>query len=409
MRVQLTLSPARDEQGAVAIVVAILLTVLLVISAFAVDFGMAYSNKRQMQTAADAAAIAAASVYANESGACNDAFRTAHQVAADAAGRSTMDQNYTYRPIADADYSMTTSCPGGFLTVQWQIQGQSDAGLGGVIGVGEIGINRDATAQVRIPSQISSGVRPYMICSRDIPATIPSGIIKAGFPPTTPGPTGSCPSANSPGNWWSVDCPEDSGNDLANNTLNGCDDPVGIVPNQPAVGAFPNTALRNHLVNVGCAGPPDEDCLESNPGQINGDGIWDAWASLVNNQTEVFLPVFCAENRCNPGAVEINGGGNNVDYPVHRMTAITVCGYDWGTGGSGNRRGFSNTGECAGNTFQVKNKNGDTDAAGVPDGINTDYIIFRVHAIQTAGTVTPSDCKPGDPCDGGARQVLLIE
>ncbi len=408
MRIQLNRS-GRDDQGAVAVIVAILLTVLLVLSAFAVDFGMAYSNKRQLQTAADSSAIAAASVYANESGACTPAFLSTHAAAADTAGQAAMNDNYTYAPV-DA-YTFTPSCDSGFATVNWAIEATSDAGLGGVIGVGDIGINREATAQVRIPSMIASGVRPYMLCSNDVPSgSLPSPIVKVAFPATVPGPTGSCPSAATPGNWWSINCPESNNNgELAKKTLKGCDDPVGIVDGQPAVGPPPNTALRNHLINVGCAGDPDFDCLNADTGQINNNNLWDAWASLVNNEEEVFLPVFCGDTRCNPAAVEIDASGNNVDYPVHRMVAVTICGYDWGTGGSGNRRRISTTGECAGNTFQVKDGTGDTNAAGAPDGINTDYMLLRVHVIQTAGSVTPSNCKPGDPCDGGARQVLMIE
>lgn len=48
----------REEDGASAIVVAITLTLLIIIAAFAVDIGYAYSVRRQLQTAADAAALA---------------------------------------------------------------------------------------------------------------------------------------------------------------------------------------------------------------------------------------------------------------------------------------------------------------------------------------------------------------
>lgn len=52
---------ARDDRGVVLILAAITLVTLLVLSAFAIDVGGAYNARRQDQTAADAAALAAGS------------------------------------------------------------------------------------------------------------------------------------------------------------------------------------------------------------------------------------------------------------------------------------------------------------------------------------------------------------
>ena len=60
----------RDEQGAATIFVAILLVVLLGVTALAVDVGAAYAEKAQLQNGADAAALAIASDCAAE--ACGD-------------------------------------------------------------------------------------------------------------------------------------------------------------------------------------------------------------------------------------------------------------------------------------------------------------------------------------------------
>ncbi|MDF1542912.1 MAG: pilus assembly protein TadG-related protein [Anaerosomatales bacterium] len=49
---------AKGESGAVAIVVAVMLVVLLGLGAIVIDAGILYSHRRQMQTAADAAALA---------------------------------------------------------------------------------------------------------------------------------------------------------------------------------------------------------------------------------------------------------------------------------------------------------------------------------------------------------------
>jgi Flp pilus assembly protein TadG len=55
----------REDSGAVAVIVAILLFVLIALSAFAVDAGYLYTVKRQLQTAADAAALAGCRVLAD--------------------------------------------------------------------------------------------------------------------------------------------------------------------------------------------------------------------------------------------------------------------------------------------------------------------------------------------------------
>ena len=55
MRVLLS-QRGRDDSGAVAVLVSLLLVSLMALSAFTADLGVAYVNKRQLQTAADAAA-----------------------------------------------------------------------------------------------------------------------------------------------------------------------------------------------------------------------------------------------------------------------------------------------------------------------------------------------------------------
>lgn len=64
MRVQLIARDQDGEGGAIAIIVAILSTTLIVLAAFAVDFGNAYAVKRQLSVAADAAALDAARAVA---------------------------------------------------------------------------------------------------------------------------------------------------------------------------------------------------------------------------------------------------------------------------------------------------------------------------------------------------------
>ena len=65
MRVQL-----RDDDGAIAVIVALLLVVTVGIAAFTTDFGSAYVSKRQLQSAADAGSLAAAQELGKYSGTC---------------------------------------------------------------------------------------------------------------------------------------------------------------------------------------------------------------------------------------------------------------------------------------------------------------------------------------------------
>ena len=53
-------SGARDERGAVAVVMALLLTVFVIMVALVIDLGIARDTRRQSQNAADASALAAA-------------------------------------------------------------------------------------------------------------------------------------------------------------------------------------------------------------------------------------------------------------------------------------------------------------------------------------------------------------
>ena len=60
MTKQLFSSGLHDDDGAVAVIVAILAVVLFGMAAFAVDMGIAYASKRELSVTSDAAALAGA-------------------------------------------------------------------------------------------------------------------------------------------------------------------------------------------------------------------------------------------------------------------------------------------------------------------------------------------------------------
>ena len=77
----------RAEQGAIALMAAMLCVVLFAVAAIAVDLGMAYVSKRQLQTAADAGVLAATQVYKGQSDSCATLLTNSTLRAAGPAGR----------------------------------------------------------------------------------------------------------------------------------------------------------------------------------------------------------------------------------------------------------------------------------------------------------------------------------
>ncbi|GEM_PF-1187458 len=95
----------REEEGSVAVIVAICMAVLFGISAFAVDFGMLASARGNLQNAADAAALAAAKDLGAGGNSLNIGNRVTEYCAANGC-----DPN-------DSDYSVTWSTSGKTVTV----------------------------------------------------------------------------------------------------------------------------------------------------------------------------------------------------------------------------------------------------------------------------------------------------
>ena len=69
----------RDERGAVAVMVALLMVPLIAFAAIAIDVAAMWSERQQLQTAADAGALAIAQDCAR--GACGDPAETAESLA----------------------------------------------------------------------------------------------------------------------------------------------------------------------------------------------------------------------------------------------------------------------------------------------------------------------------------------
>ncbi len=133
----------RDERGAVAIIVGLLTIVLLGISAFTVDFGMAYSTKRQLSSASDAASLAADAIYKTEyKGLCtvpgNDpnnpvAANANVRADAEAAADSLFLQNDPKGATTDGTIT-NLSCNGTGVQVTYSATGTSSSPFGVLFG-----------------------------------------------------------------------------------------------------------------------------------------------------------------------------------------------------------------------------------------------------------------------------------
>jgi len=141
MRVQV--SRRRDERGAVAILVGLLSVLLLGISAFTVDLGMAYVTKRQLSSASDAAALAADMVYkSNYKGLCtvpgNDpsnpvAANAGVRAVAETAADDIFTQNFPSGSAADGSIT-NVACNGTGVQVTYAASGQSSSPFGPLLG-----------------------------------------------------------------------------------------------------------------------------------------------------------------------------------------------------------------------------------------------------------------------------------
>ena len=386
------LAHGQAERGAVAVVVALLMPVLVGIGAFAIDFGMSYASTRQLQAASDAASLAAATVFGDKPGTCATILANPAWTAEAASAASAIrTQN---RPgSTEATYTATCTAKGS-IEVKYRSAGFTPSLLGGIFGHGNAyDTSRPATALVSAPSQ-ATGVRPYAVCGSQLPSVLPSMVFQMTLPST--GNT-MCPGAASSGNWWSIDCPEAPSNSttyLGTATQNGCTDPISVVPNQaPRTGS----ALRTYL--QGSCPAISSSCLGANTGNLGGTPVLQAWNSLVSTHEKILLPVFCGVPPCDQSAV-INAGGNNAVYPVQALIGVVVCGYHFGGQDSAS---LNMTGECAGptnNPLMLTPGTGDN---------QDNYLLLKAVKIKLSGSSNESECALGSSCDLQQRQVYLTE
>jgi type II secretory pathway pseudopilin PulG len=278
-------SPARanDEQGAVVIIVAIVAVVLFGAAAYAIDSGNLWQARRNMVTASDASALAAAQGFAIGVDGCNDAptFLTQNRSDAqlDACSPSGTDTRHGYVTVR------------GYTTVPFS--------FAGIFGMVDQQVDAATTAEWGIPSS-AIGLRPIGLCETATPELKQWLNLPAG--PT--GPTAQ-PIKITLANSQPDPCKDASGNVAGNWGLVFGSDNATSDTVQWLLGGYPNE------VDVG------ED-INANPGAFSGS-VQGALAKLRDDKAWFPLPVFDS----------VSGGqGSNALYHVVAFVFVQLVDFD---------------------------------------------------------------------------------
>lgn len=385
----------KQDDGAVAVMVAILVVVLVGIAAFVTDFGMAYVNKTALQKAADAASLAAAGKAIDNLQAGETCSQFSARVAANTGGiRTTLET--AADSIATKNNSKSTrvgslgvacSSDNKRIEITYSNTGSTATFLGGIFGESTVSASRTATSDIFVATS-ATGLRPYAVCAGDIASMqLAAGTAIPWAKATFPNP--GCGSYN--GNWYTINCPGDttsSNAKTAEYTEFGCPTEIGII-DQTSV------AARNADIVDECtfAAPKPStprvptDCLVSNPGNIGGVAAG-KWAALIDQTIllPVFEPTWNDYATANVPSNKCKSGGSNGCYPVRALVAVHVCGYNWG----GNDRGVSTqtaSGQiCAGLNSQI-----------VRDGVSGsgNALWLSLVNLQVSGTSGPGSGSVG--------------
>ncbi len=401
----------RDERGVTAVIVGLVAVTMLGLSGFVADLGLAYANKRATQTAADAAALGAAGVFAGQP------YRTCAEMlsygnsAAQIEGTEKVAANDTSSAPGTLSGGISASCTGGDLVVRASVTASSPNFFGKILGYSaDYSLERSATANVEAATT-GPRLRPLALCAADLPANAAPGTpFRLYAPGNGLAPPGTCPIPPNSGNWWTLDCPGEHSDDadeargtagLEAQIRDGCADPITIVPEQQGkTGAALNLHLATQCLTIPSAAP--YYCLEGDPGQPDAGGIEDAWKDLIDRETTVPIPVFCTPSPGLCATSSVVGTGTNAIFPVHKMLSVQVCGYHFGRQPSRQYRAPTTMATCNNAATMLANIGSD----------NTDdvYLVMVARVLSVSIVTADSGCAIGDDrCDGGLRQVRLTE
>jgi len=314
MRIRLIVK--RGEDGAVAIMTALLAVSLIVVAAFTTDFGMAYAQRQALATGADSAALAVIQTeYTTQLNYLNRTCATALAqdnalLPGDPAKASTIalaqvNANAPFgTKIAGSDVVTTTlSCESGgtVLQVRVVVNRSMKPILGGVVGTSPMNLNREAKAALGVVNSVTD-LAPITVCINQSNAIIAQHMadVAAGHPDQAQlvlvdkvwGSGTSCDGGGGSGNWGWLDF----GNGVS------VPDLVSYIN-----GTKKTTVTLDASGSYWMNGTPGN---KGNAGPVNSamQGLMD---SIVN------LPVYSS----------VTGGGANTRYKVVGFLSVRLCGY----------------------------------------------------------------------------------
>jgi hypothetical protein len=305
--------PQGDETGAVAVVVAFSLTLIMVLAAFALDIGNAYAEGRQLSVAADADSLAAAAAVGSAmpldgvtlctQATLDSLTDSAGHVGAQAIGKAAADAMNTANNktgVSEPVNSVTVSCvkvnpsdtAANAIEVRVDNNRAVKTAIARIIGISTITPSSYAVARY-VRTKSVAGLRPWGVCQSTMNAAqaLPNTTFWTGINKDN----GPC-STTAAGNWGAIDF--DGGNnaagDLAAWTLSG----------YPGSIDFPST-------------------LPGDPGVSNSNALKAAFTQLVGKVVPfpIVTGFTCGGGNCN---------GNNAQLAAVGMGMIRVCGIDYG-------------------------------------------------------------------------------
>lgn len=395
-----------NDSGAVAVIVALLSLVLFGLAAFAVDFGMAYNSKRNLQKGADAAALSAAKEVIRQASVGSSCGDIVNQYTANTNGLADKVNNAadTYaranRPDAVRQLiQLRCSTDNKRVEVVYEARGTTPTLFGGIFGQNtDYVAARRAVADTFVPVG-GLGLRPYALCVTDLNALRGGGWVRVQYPGAS---VSLCGEYN--GNWYTTDCPLDSNNGtLDENTELGCRTEVSII--EPIAPATTVTRAQVADACTGLSGKTPAPCLMSNPGNVAAQTVVDQWIAILSSPG-ISVPVFNKtwKDWAEADVTACRSGGNNGCYPVEAIAGVKVCAFKWA-----NKDGFD-PGEavpgspCAGVAADLAT------VMSVRPRDNNNYLWLKLTSVQVTGSSKASGCSIGDPsCDAGSRGTRLVE
>ena len=356
MRVQLTRRCARahDDRGVVSVVVAVLAVALLALGAFTIDFGMAYSQRAALSTGADSAALKVVrQAYFTELATpmpCASYVSYDENLDPDDPGKSTnvalaaLNANAPYgTSLAPKDLnpeSVPRGVNGGPLTVlscdpskrvlqaTVKIERSIPVGLGGIVGVHQLNVNRVAQAALGVANSIT-GVRPFGVCTyqaqqivKDAAAAKAAG---AAYPAEVISPDKIWKDTD--GNDESCEA-SGSGNGNGKGKGNGKGSGSGSSSTGAGNWGWLNLGQNNGSTSLGyviehgasdpltVTGTPPSLEVDGTPGNKgNSENVSSAWQAIMDKT--VVLPVY-----------DSFSGNGNVTFNVIGFLTVQICGYD---------------------------------------------------------------------------------